>query len=163
MDIVNKFLVNTYKIRCTSGGYMFQEIRPQIICNDGTFLSVQASDGHYCQPRENKAWPYSLVEVGYPSIRPPRIWQQYFDGEWYPDNIFGILDRLWRDRSKIWWSFKTGLKDHRWRSFKYYTSFRDNATASVYGYIPTKLVVQFIDSHGGIDEVKTYKPKEETK
>jgi hypothetical protein len=163
MDIVNQFLGHTYKMRYTGGDYEFQDIRPRIICKDGVSLSVQASDGHYSHPRKNGIWEYTEVEVGYPSIRPPRTWQQYFDGEWQPDNIFGTLDRLWRDRSKIWWAFKSGIKDHTWRSFEHWTSIADNATASVYGYVPTELVVKFIESHGGIDEEKTFEPREETK
>jgi len=42
-------------------------IRPQIHCLDGTKLSVQASHGHYCRPRQDKLPFYSAVEVGYPT------------------------------------------------------------------------------------------------
>ena len=34
--------------------------------NNGGSVSVQASDTHYCEPRDNKG-PYSKVEVGYPT------------------------------------------------------------------------------------------------
>lgn len=27
-------------------------IRPELICNDGFRVSIQASKGHYCDPRE---------------------------------------------------------------------------------------------------------------
>lgn len=39
---------------------------PRIVCADGFSMSVQASDGHYCQPRDSKG-PWYQVEVGFPS------------------------------------------------------------------------------------------------
>lgn len=39
-----------------------------IKCADGLRLSVQASAGHYCEPREDFG-PWSMVEVGFPSER----------------------------------------------------------------------------------------------
>lgn len=42
------------------------KVRPSILCADGTTLSVQASVGHYCIPRNGEG-PYTAVEVGYPS------------------------------------------------------------------------------------------------
>lgn len=37
-------------------------VRAPIICKDGTILSVQASEGHYCNPRHREG-PWSCVEV----------------------------------------------------------------------------------------------------
>lgn len=60
-----------------SGSDLAIKVRmPQIVCADGTTLSVQAGEHMYCTPRDNKG-PYSSVEVGYPSAAPPEIWQQY--------------------------------------------------------------------------------------
>lgn len=42
---------------------------PRIECADGFSLSAQASEFTYCTPRENAAWPYFEVEVGFPSER----------------------------------------------------------------------------------------------
>ena len=39
----------------------------RIECVDGTMLSVQASNSHYCSPQSNHG-PYTQVEIGYPSI-----------------------------------------------------------------------------------------------
>ncbi len=52
----------------------------RIRCNDGTELSVQASSTHYCTPRENSAGWFE-VEVGYPSVKPPDSWREYYDGD----------------------------------------------------------------------------------
>lgn len=54
-------------------------IRKQITCEDGTVLSVQASEYHYCSPR-NDVGPYTHVEVGYPSSKPPQEWASCMDG-----------------------------------------------------------------------------------
>lgn len=51
---------------------------PQIKCKDGFRLSVQASSGHYCSPR-NSVGPWSMVEVGYPSRKVPSF-LPYMDG-----------------------------------------------------------------------------------
>jgi len=37
--------------------------RPAVILGDGTEISIQASARHYCEPRENDADAYELVEV----------------------------------------------------------------------------------------------------
>jgi len=40
-------------------------VAPRIVCADGFSLSVQASFGHYCSPK-NTVGPHSSVEVGFP-------------------------------------------------------------------------------------------------
>lgn len=44
------------------------KIRPHIFCKDGLELSVQASSGHYCAPREDNAEEYTHVEVMCPIL-----------------------------------------------------------------------------------------------
>lgn len=41
-------------------------IAPAVECNDGFSMSVQASQNHYCAPRNNEG-PYTHLEVGFPS------------------------------------------------------------------------------------------------
>lgn len=43
-----------------------------VVCKDGFTLSVQASWGHYCTPRDNSG-PYTHVEVGFPSEPEPLL------------------------------------------------------------------------------------------
>jgi hypothetical protein len=45
---------------------------PTIVCVDGFKISVQASSGHYCEPREDNA-QYTEVECGFPSAVPELI------------------------------------------------------------------------------------------
>ena len=54
--------------------------RPPIICNDGFTMSVQGSEGHYSEPREDGLHWYSEVEVGYPSEKVPEL-MDYIDGD----------------------------------------------------------------------------------
>jgi hypothetical protein len=42
--------------------YTYKKVAPRVVCQDGTTLSVQASETHYCTPRSNYG-PYSHVEV----------------------------------------------------------------------------------------------------
>ena len=50
-------------------GWIFQDVRLKIICNDGFSFSCQASDNHYCSPKETglPAKDYKAWEIGYPS------------------------------------------------------------------------------------------------
>lgn len=47
----------------------------RVVCKDGTTLSVQASQFHYCIPKDNVG-PYTHYEVGFPSVRPD-WWDEY--------------------------------------------------------------------------------------
>lgn len=55
------------EIEVTKTGFVFQPNRPQAVCLDGFKISIQASETHYCTPRENGFSYYSEVELGYPS------------------------------------------------------------------------------------------------
>ena len=43
-----------------------------ILCNDGFRMSVQASESHYCSPRNNSG-PWTEVEIGFPLILEPLL------------------------------------------------------------------------------------------
>ena len=43
-------------------GHTFKNLTPLVKCADGTTLSVQASETHYCSPRDNHG-PYTEAEV----------------------------------------------------------------------------------------------------
>ena len=90
---LQEFMSQTISVKRTSSGYSYQETRPRIFCEDGVSLSVQASSGMYCSPREDGLSYYSEVEVGYPSIRPPEEWGQYFDGEWQDLGFLELLNK----------------------------------------------------------------------
>ncbi len=60
-------------------GRLYRENLPRIACGDGTTMSVQASSGHYCSPRDN-AGPWHEVEVGYPSCKLDAL-MPYIDGD----------------------------------------------------------------------------------
>jgi len=79
MNIVEymKETINIKKYPHVGDDYTSQENRPRVICNDGAMLSVQASRFHYCTPRENGLNYYSMVEVGFPTVTPPKSWHKY--------------------------------------------------------------------------------------
>lgn len=67
-------------------------INARVICADGFSMSVQASNGHYCTPRDDSG-PWSTVEVGYPSER-VEAFMPYIDGdpegtEW--ETVYGYV------------------------------------------------------------------------
>ena len=68
----------------------FKPLFPRIICKDNTTLSIQASKMHYSTPREDNG-PYTHVEVGYPSVIPPKTWAEYADGEYPSSNVYGYI------------------------------------------------------------------------
>jgi len=46
---------------------------PYVVCSDGFRMSVQASEDHYCTPRESGCVAYTHVEVGFPSEADPLL------------------------------------------------------------------------------------------
>jgi hypothetical protein len=53
-------------------------LRSKLVCADGFTVSVQASQYHYCTPREDDPeHGYISVEVGFPSVRP-----EPWEGTW---------------------------------------------------------------------------------
>ena len=63
----------------------------RIVCKDGTSLSVQASFGHYCTPRNDEG-PWTAVEVGFPSACPPESWAEYAEDWNNPlDTVYGYV------------------------------------------------------------------------
>lgn len=157
MDIVNEFLMRSRKERDYGHGYVILEVRPRIICKDGYSLSVQASAHHYSTPRRDHP-PYIQVEVGYPSARPPESWRRYSEETWQRPNLIGALARLWKQRENLLYAFKERLKG-RTSLLRMWLYLDDNATRTIYPYIPVNLVEDAIAAHGGIDWDKTF-PKE---
>jgi hypothetical protein len=61
---------------------------PHINCRDGLTLSVQASDGHYCSPRDDFG-PWVAVEVGYPSRAVDELLPYAQDAEYPTETVYG--------------------------------------------------------------------------
>jgi hypothetical protein len=73
----------------TRGGYLNTCL--PVVCRDGFQMSVQASSGHYCSPRNDEG-PWEEVEVGYPSKIEPLLWD-YVDGPpgAWTDTVYGYV------------------------------------------------------------------------
>lgn len=63
MDPVNEFLKANYQEN--NNGIPIPT--KHVLCRDSFSISIQANHYTYCEPREDKAWPYSTVELGFPS------------------------------------------------------------------------------------------------
>ena len=61
---------------------------PKIKCADGFTLSVQASNFHYCTPREDSG-PYLEVEIGFPSAKEDLIMEYAEDENDPTDTVYG--------------------------------------------------------------------------
>ena len=68
-----------------------RNIAKRVICKDGFSLSVQGHDGAYCSPRANDAYPYSLVEVGFPSEEPELIMEFCEDSSDPTETVYGYV------------------------------------------------------------------------
>ena len=86
----------------TVGEFQYKPPQAPIKCADGSTMSVQASEMHYCTPRDNQG-PWTHVEVWY--CGSPERFAKYGDG------------------------------------------------SEPYGYLPIELVVEEIDSRGGLDKM----------
>lgn len=65
--------------------------RPHFICPDGFTVSIQASRGHYCSPRESGLPAYHSVELGFPS-EAVEAWLPYAEEADRPtDTVYGYV------------------------------------------------------------------------
>jgi hypothetical protein len=55
------------------------QFRPRVECSDGFSVSIQASHGTYCQPRNNHGGYYQ-VELGYPN-QIVNSWLEFMEGD----------------------------------------------------------------------------------
>ena len=58
--------------------YSIKAIAPKVHCADGSTMSVQASNTHYCTPQNNEG-PYTHVEVWL--CGSPEAWAEYGGGD----------------------------------------------------------------------------------
>lgn len=63
----------------------------EVVCMDGFSISVQASSGYYCKPKETGASEYQLVECGYPNKVPEFILEYAEDSERPTDTVYGYV------------------------------------------------------------------------
>lgn len=88
MDILNTYMKTNEKFVELSSGRLFKDHTQRIHCADGFHFSAQASSGHYCQPRTDDGYPYSCVELGYPSSADPMIAKYALDASKPTDTVY---------------------------------------------------------------------------
>lgn len=74
-----------------TGGYIYKKQAQRIKCADGFTVSIQASEMHYCDPRDNKG-PYVSVELGYPTQEEPLIIDFAEEMEKPTQTVYGYVD-----------------------------------------------------------------------
>jgi hypothetical protein len=62
------------KVRILTGRLSPYCIVPETVCADGTSISIQASEAHYCEPRETGCRTYKSFEVWDSSSGEPLGW-----------------------------------------------------------------------------------------
>ena len=70
---------------------MYPLLNKKIVCADGFFMSVQANEGAYCDPRINNAEKYTSVEIGYPSHREEIIMPWVEDPASPTDTVYAFV------------------------------------------------------------------------
>jgi len=65
-----------------------KQYNERVTCADGFRMSVQASEGAYCTPRNNDG-PYTEVEIGYPSDPEIMIMRWAEDKSRPTDTVYG--------------------------------------------------------------------------
>jgi len=68
----------------------FFRLHKEIKCKDGFKMSVQASEGHYCSPRQTlPIESYSSFEIGYPSKKEDLIMEYAEDNDYPTKTVYG--------------------------------------------------------------------------
>lgn len=70
----------------------FGSFTHRLVCHDGFNVSVQASSGHYCEPRQDNEPDYWEFELGYPSEDMGVAFKEYADNpERLLDTVYGYV------------------------------------------------------------------------
>lgn len=80
MNTLEKLQLHLSAPEIAMGGtdYFHKPLADLVVCADDSVMSVQASQYHYSEPRENTG-PYTHVEVW--RCGSPEAWAEYGDGE----------------------------------------------------------------------------------
>lgn len=108
-----------------TGHLSLKELADRIRCDDGFHASVQASEIHYCEPRNNDG-PYTTVELGFPGVLLPNDRRALYPYGEFP------YDDLYEDGFEREFILKLG--DTTWSKI-------------VYVFVPVDIVRQLIARH----------------
>ena len=133
---------------------------PPIYCKDGEYVSVQASETHYCDPRNNYG-NWIEFECGYPSVVPPIEWREYAE-EWSKTPKQKLHDFCWGIRLSVEATWNYGEKQEIIGAFircwkrEWHRLITKAPCSTVYGYIPIDNIKKFIIAHGGEDSKRSF-------
>lgn len=84
------YLASAERYQAPGISRQFRKLLPRITCADGTVLSVQVGDSHYCAPRDNDG-PWRRVEVGFPSKRLDGLMEWAEDPDKPTETVYGYV------------------------------------------------------------------------
>lgn len=97
MDVLNEWLKEHRNIKYIINSREIDGVIKRIVCKDGYSFSCQVNEYAYCNPRKSGAFPYSSVELGFPSEKDTII-NSYAedskaekDEEGYVDTVYGYV------------------------------------------------------------------------
>lgn len=90
-EFLKKFFASKTVGYCGSDAVTVQYLRPYAVCADGFGISIQASQYHYCAPREDGQIDYEQVELGYPSEREEMILDFAEDPDDPTNTVYGYV------------------------------------------------------------------------
>lgn len=91
---INEYLratIKSHMVNLFDKAKAYPDNRPRVVCTDGFSISVQASEDHHCEPRENFLKRYYTVEIGYPSEEEPLLIDYAEDPEKPTGTIYGYV------------------------------------------------------------------------
>lgn len=87
----NEFLKRTRNAVTLPNGRTIEDIRPRMKLSDGFEVSVQASESHYCSPRDNGIDRYDEVELGFPNAEESLIMNYAEEPDRPLDTVYGYV------------------------------------------------------------------------
>lgn len=103
-NIMNENIAHTYG----DGGPLSSKITYPLLLADGTTLSIQASNTHYCSPRKTLEDynNFEEFEIGFPSAEVEEIKEYAEDSSNYTNTVYGwvpknVIDSIVKSRGGV--------------------------------------------------------------
>lgn len=96
-DMFAKRNTVAHRAQVAKHGKKASKLKTVYCVDDQLSLSVQASREHFCTPKTDEG-PYTHVEVGFPSIKPPETWRAYCKGDFDSkplDSVYAYVPLEW--------------------------------------------------------------------
>lgn len=90
-EMLQAHLISGKRTEFPDLNYVSRECAKSIRCADGFTVSLQASNFHYCSPREIDCHEYYEIEIGFPS-EAEELWMEYAENKDEPTGtVYGYV------------------------------------------------------------------------